>query len=271
MFFLLIVLRISIVTSFLLNLELNNTSKVRNLLTPKDEFSSYFASKADNLLIYDESLPNNWKSLKSCITMNYEYDNRTDNNFISFSTIYLSKMCFSDCSTFNKYAVFDSIAMHSICPLKGTVDRATLYKPKEIISTKTYELVIFMEGCFWTSPNGTKEEVTWIVNSNWIINKNEFLSFKSKLKAIETTTKITFNNLNSDCDNLCAKHKPKCSVSEKKFEENTQNLQSEININGLIYFISILCATALCYIIFNYLKSNFCKRENMVSVVTTID
>lgn len=271
MFLLLTVLQISIATSFLLNLELNKTSTVRKLLSSENEFSSYFATKTENLLIYDESLPNNWKSLTSCVTMINEFDNKTVNNFVSFKTIYLTKNCFPDCSSFNKYQIYDSIAMHSICPLKGTVDKATFYKAKEITSIASNHFVIFMEGCFWTNPNGTKEKVTWIVNSYWITNKNKFLNFKNGLKAFATTTKITFNNLNSDCDNLCAKHTPKCSLG-KRFEINPQiNLQSEININGLIYFISILCAVTFFYLIFNYLKGKFCGKGNTVSVVTTVD
>lgn len=230
------------------------------MLSPTTLFSSHFVTKSNNLLSYRTPLSSDLKSFKSCVTINYEDDNTTRNSFISFKSTYEAKMCFFDCSKFNNYELFDTIAMSSICPLKGTVNKAIVYMNKEFTTNGPEKISIFMEGCFFIQPNGSKEEVTWIVNPYSI---KDFLKYKKSLKQFTTTTNITFDNLNSNCDHLCTKHTPVCLTDEKKFDEN---LHSEINFNGLIYFISILCLTFFGYLIFNYLKNKFNKR-----IVATIN
>lgn len=258
--FFLIVLQISIVNSFLLNLELNNTSIVKPMLAPSDTYFSYFTTKSNNFSNNEKSVKNNWKSVKSCLTINYQEDNSTLNHFVSFKTSYLTNMCFFDCSRFNNFELYDSVAMKQFCPLQGTVNKATIYTEKEVTTRKSYDFVMFMEGCFYITPNGTKEEVTWIMDSHFITLG--YLSFKNSLKQVSITRNITFDNLNSNCEYLCTKHTPVCKFPLSFDEEH----KSEINVKGLIYFISILCLTFFGYLIFNCFKEKLRKR-----VITIID
>lgn len=222
---------LNIICALNLNFELNNSEIFNQKYNGETRFHSLY-------LVHNET-PKMNKALSfevSCTQMNLQLNSSLQHIF-SFHS-FCNEV--SDCPHYitKQSHTHVSLAPRKICPLNGTLTKATLFKTiTKNNLMQLHEMVIVIYGCNYVNENGIIVETLWILSegvlseNRFTFNLNEFYYYSPIVVADD----VYFDYFNRDCSKLCDNY-----CSKTKFEEFM------ISIETFIYGVLILFAIIGC-------------------------
>lgn len=261
MLFLIIFPLISITNGIHFEINFPNSS-FRHLLDkrilPETPLWSFFSTKIDNVLIYDDTNVYTTLAAASCVHLFRETSK-------TIESIFLQSMFRPFCDFVIPGNKIDEnhgmLAKTYMCPLKGKVREATIYiYNKNVDYPSEPNFIVIIEGCYYFSANRSKIEISWIISADLFIYKEIFKNFKENLYDIYLSKKINFQKLGSGCNSLCEIHVKSCREGIEEIEKR-EKFESGI---VFIYFILGLIALIFIVLLFNWLKKMFWRRKNSV-------
>lgn len=205
----------------------------------------------------------------SCVFLLYQKPAITDST-LTLKSVFQS--CLMNCPEYAQSPVTRSPTIGIMNELRGNLTSATVYvRNTSLVMTKERSpLVIILEGCYFIDPNGSANELSWVLTNELLIftKPSPFSIIDESMYDQFTTRQLQLDGWTNDCGSLYVENIHLCQLEDETFRIIGSQGNSH---NGFVYFVIILFGNIFIFSSLFFVKERFFKKVNNIRMVAPVN